>query len=189
METLTLYQASKYCGVSPQTVSNWIDEGQLIAHRVGGMHRRVRREDLEEFLRCRGLPVIDSVVEGPSHKILVVEDDALIVETIVRTLEEEPYDYEIVSASDGFEAGFQVSRFNPDLLILDIMMPNMDGHEVCRRIKQDPSRSHIKVMVLSVYLDEENYQKMKQNGADVCFAKPFPLEMLKREVSRLLHAD
>ena len=80
----------------------------------------------------------------------------------------------------------EVSNFSPDLLILDIMMPNIDGHEVCRQVKQDPSTSHMKVMVLSAYLDEENYEKMKQNGADVCFSKPLPLEMLKKEVARLL---
>ncbi len=87
------------------------------------------------------------VVEGVPKRILVVEDDPLIIETIVRSLEEEPYDYEIVSAADGIEAGSQVSNFSPDLLILDIMMPNIDGHEVCRQVKQDPSTSHMKVMV------------------------------------------
>lgn len=186
MKTLTLYQASRYCGVSPHTVSDWIDEGELSALRIGGVHRRIKREDLEEFLKRRGMPIARDVVEGVPKRILVVEDDPLIIETIVRSLEEEPYDYEIVSAADGIEAGSQVSNFSPDLLILDIMMPNIDGHEVCRQVKQDPSTSHMKVMVLSAYLDEENYEKMKQNGADVCFSKPLPLEMLKREVARLL---
>jgi len=186
METLTLYRASRYCGVSPHTVSDWIDEGELSALRIGGVHRRIKREDLEDFLRRRGMAITRDVVEGVPKKILVVEDDPLIIETIVRSLEEEPYDYEIVSAADGIEARSQVSNFSPDLLILDIMMPNIDGHEVCRQVKQDTSTSHMKVMVLSAYLDEENYEKMKQNGADVCFSKPLPLEMLKREVARLL---
>jgi excisionase family DNA binding protein len=186
MKTLTLYQASLYCGVSPHTVSDWIDEGELSALRVAGVHRRIRREDLEEFLKRRGMPMASEVVEGVPKKILVVEDDPLIIETIVRSLEEEPYDYEIVSAADGIEAGSEVGRFSPDLLILDIMMPNIDGHEVCRKVKQDPSTSHMKVMVLSAYMNEENYERMKDAGADVCFSKPLPLEMLKKEVARLL---
>lgn len=189
MKTLTLYQASKYCGVSPHTVSDWIDEGQLNALRIGGIHRRIRREDLEEFLRRRGMPIARNVVEGVPKRILVVEDDPLIIETIVRSLEEEPYDYEIVSASDGIEAGSEVSRSRPDLLILDIMMPNVDGHEVCRKVKQDPSTTHTKVMVLSAFMNEENYEKMKEVGADVCFSKPLPLEMLKKEVARLLGTE
>ncbi|MGO9571528.1 MAG: response regulator [Desulfomonilaceae bacterium] len=186
METLTLYQASKYSGVSPRTISDWIDEGELNALRIGGVHRRVRREDLEEFLRRRGMPIACDAVEGVPKRILVVEDDPLIIETIVRSLEEESYDYEIVSAADGIEARFEVSHFNPDLLILDIMMPNIDGHEVCRKVKQDPSTSHMKVMVLSAYMNEENYERMKEAGADVCFSKPLPLEMLKKEVARML---
>ncbi|MCL4539797.1 MAG: response regulator [Bacteroidetes bacterium] len=189
MKTLTLYQASKYCGVSPHAVSDWIDAGELNALRIGGVHRRVRREDLEEFLKRRGMPIASDVVEGVPKRILVVEDDALIIETIVRSLEEEPYDYEIVSAADGVEAGSEVNRFSPDLLILDIMMPNIDGHEVCRKVKQDPATSHMKVMVLSAYMNEENYERMKEAGADVCFSKPLPLEMLKKEVGRLLGVE
>ena len=111
METLTLYQASKYCGVSPHTVSDWIDEGELSALRIGGVHRRIRREDLEEFLQRRGMPIAHDVVEGVPKRILVVEDDPLIIETIVRSLEEEPYDYEIVSAADGIEAGSRGKQF------------------------------------------------------------------------------
>ena len=71
-----------------------------------------------------------------------------------RSLEEEPYDYEIVSASDGVEAGSEIGRSRPDLLILDIMMPNVDGHEVCRKVKQDPSATHTKVIVLSAFMNE-----------------------------------
>jgi excisionase family DNA binding protein len=186
MDVLTVYQASKYCGVSPKTVSNWIDEGHINAFRTVGGHRRIRKEDLDAFLRKQGMPVPGALVEGERKKILVIDDDNLIVETIVSSLEEEPHDYEIISASDGFEAGIQVSHFKPDLLILDIMMPDIDGYEVCRKVKGDPATCNIKIIVLSAYMDEENYESMKRNGADVCFSKPLPLEKLKREVATLL---
>jgi len=186
MEVLTVYQASKYCSVSPKTISNWIDEGHIAAFRTVGGHRRIRKEDLDAFLRKQGIPVPMELEAGDRRKILVIDDDRLIVETIVRSLEEEPHDYEIISAADGFEAGLQVSHFRPDLLILDIMMPDIDGYEVCRRVKSDPATCHMKIIVLSAYMDEQNYEKMKQNGADVCFSKPLPLEKLKREVAGLL---
>ncbi len=186
MDVLTVYQASKYCGVSPKTVSNWIDEGHINAFRTVGGHRRIRKEDLDAFLRKQGMPVPGALVDGDRKKILVIDDDNLIVETIVSSLEEEPHDYEIISASDGFEAGIQVSHFKPDLLILDIMMPDIDGYEVCRKVKGDPGTCHMKIIVLSAYMDEENYENMKRNGADVCFSKPLPLEKLKREVATLL---
>jgi excisionase family DNA binding protein len=186
MEVLTVYQAGKYCSVSPKTISNWIDEGHINAFRTVGGHRRIRKEDLDAFLRKQGMPVPSQVEEGDRKKILVIDDDRLIVETIVRSLEEEPHNYEIISAADGFEAGLQVSHFRPDLLILDIMMPDIDGYEVCRRVKGDPNTSHMKIIVLSAYMDEQNYERMKDNGADVCFSKPLPLEKLKKEVAGLL---
>jgi len=186
MDVLTVYQASKYCSVSPKTICNWIDEGHIKAFRTVGGHRRIRRDDLDVFLRRMGIPALGDVAEEQRKKILVIDDDKVIVETIVRALEEEPHDYEIISAADGFEAGLQVNHFKPDLLLLDIMMPDIDGYEVCRRVKNDPATCHMKVVVLSAYLDEENYEKMKSCGADVCFSKPLPLEKLKKEVASLL---
>lgn len=187
MDVLTVFRAAQYCGVSPKTVSNWIDEGHIKSFRTVGGHRRINKADLDAFLKSRGLPIAAKEVAPEEHKkILVIDDDKLIVETIVRALEEEPHDYEIISAADGFEAGLQVSHFKPDLLILDIMMPDIDGYEVCRKVKQDPATSHMKIVVLSAYLDEENYERMKKNGADVCFSKPLPLEKLRTEVAKLL---
>ena len=118
--------------------------------------------------------------------ILVVDDDQIIVETIVQSLEEDEHGYELISASDGFEAGIQVSHFKPDLIILDIMMPDINGYEVCKKIKSNPETKHIKIIVLSAYLDDENYREMKEYGADACFSKPLPLPELKQQVAKLL---
>ena len=119
-------------------------------------------------------------------KILVVDDDKIIVETIVQALEEDEYGYEMISASDGFEAGLQVTHFKPDLLILDIMMPDINGYEVCQKIKTNPDSKNTKIIVLSAYLDDDAFKQMKEYGADACFSKPLPLEQLKFEVAKLL---
>jgi CheY-like chemotaxis protein len=91
-----------------------------------------------------------------------------------------------VSASDGFEAGLQVNHFKPHLVILDIMMPDIKGYEVCRKIKGNEETKDIRIIVLSAYLDDEKFKQMKENGADICFSKPLPLPQLKKEVARLL---
>jgi CheY-like chemotaxis protein len=104
----------------------------------------------------------------------------------VQCLEEDEYDYEVISASDGFEAGLQVNHFKPHLLILDIMMPDIKGYEVCKKIKGNEETKSTKIIVLSAYLDEEKFRKMKECGADICFSKPLPLPQLKEEVARLL---
>ena len=127
----------------------------------------------------------DSVVKG-ALKILVVDDDRIIVETIVQALEEDEYGYEMISAADGFEAGLQINHFKPHLLILDIMMPDINGYEVCQKIKSNPETRDTKIVVLSAYLDDEAFKQMKEYGADACFSKPLPLEQLKFEVAKLL---
>ena len=94
--------------------------------------------DLEAFMKKQGIPLPDKAPLETKKKILVVDDDPIIVETIVQSLEEDEFDYEVISASDGFEAGLQVNHFEPDLLILDIMMPDIKGYEVCKKIKDNP---------------------------------------------------
>jgi excisionase family DNA binding protein len=186
MEILTVSQASNYCKVSPKTIINWIDAGHIKAYKTVGGHRRIKKEDLHEFMRKSAIPIPEEPTGEQRKKILVVDDDKIIVETIVQAFEEDEYGYEMISASDGFEAGLQVNHFKPDLVILDIMMPDINGYEVCQKIKGNPSTKDTKVIVLSAYLDEAAFEQMKDHGADACFSKPLPLEQLKLEVAKLL---
>jgi CheY-like chemotaxis protein len=66
------------------------------------------------------------------------------------------------------------------------MMPDIKGYEVCKKIKSSEKSKHTKIIVLSAYLDDEKFARMKENGADVCFSKPLPLPQLKDEVAKLL---
>jgi len=184
-DVFTVYQASQYCKVSPKTIINWIDAGHFEAYKTPGGHRRINQRDLELFMQKQGIPIPEEQTEDARRKILVVDDDPIIVESIVLALEEDEHDYEVISASDGFEAGLQVTHFKPDLLILDIMMPDIKGFEVCQKIKSSEETKNTKIIVLSAYLDEEKFTKMKEHGADACFSKPLPLPQLKTEVARL----
>ncbi len=188
-DILTVYKASQHCSVSPKTIINWIDAGHIQAYRTVGGHRRIRKHDLEAFMRRQGIPLPETEAGDERKRILIVDDDPIILETLVMALEEEEADYEIVSASDGFEAGLQVNHFRPHLVILDIMMPDIKGYDVCRKIKENPETRNTRIIVLSAYLDDEKFEKMKGYGADLCFSKPLPLPKLKEEVARLLGAE
>ncbi|MBW1999725.1 MAG: response regulator [Deltaproteobacteria bacterium] len=188
-DILTVFQASKYCSVSPKTLINWIEAGHIKAYRPVGGHRRIKRTDLESFMKKQGIPFPEKEGGDERKRILIVDDDAIIVETIVQALEEEEHDYEIVSASDGFEAGLQISHFKPHLLILDIMMPDINGYEVCKKIRDDRETRDIKIIVLSAYLDDEKFAEMKEYGADLCFSKPLPLPKLREEVAKILQVE
>jgi excisionase family DNA binding protein len=185
-DVLTVFKASRYCNVSPKTIINWVESGHIKAYKTVGGHRRINRTDLEAFMQKQGIPIPKEEPAEIRKKILVVDDDPIIVETIVQALEEDEFDYEVISASDGFEAGLQVRHFAPHLLILDIMMPDIKGYDVCKKIKENPETRDTKIIVLSAYLDKEKFKKMKEHGADVCFSKPLPLSQLKEEVARLL---
>jgi excisionase family DNA binding protein len=185
-EIFTVFQASKYCNVSPKTIINWVEAGHIDAYRTVGGHRRIKRTALEDFMRKQGIPIPAGEPVSDRKRILIVDDDPIIVETIVQALEEDEHDYEIISASDGFEAGLQVTHFQPHLMILDIMMPDIKGYEVCKKIKTDEKTKDTKIIVLSAYLDDEKFKTMKEHGADLCFSKPLPLPQLKKEVATLL---
>src|SRR4030066_445496 len=185
MEILTVSQAGKCCKVSSKTIINWIEAGHLKAYKAVGRERRIKKEDLDQFLKDKGMPIPEEAKSEERKKILVVDDDKIIVETIVQALEEDEFGYEMISASDGFEAGLQVNHFKPDLMILDIMMPDINGYEVCQKLKSVSETQDIKIIVLSAYLDDDAFKKMKEYGADACFSKPLPLEQLKYEVAKL----
>ena len=186
-DIFTVAKASEYCGVSPKTIINWVESGYIEAYKTVGGHRRIKRSNLEAFMKKQGIPIPQQSDQPDQRiRILVVDDDPIIVETIVLAFEEDELDYEVISASDGFEAGLQVEHFKPNLLILDIMMPDIKGYEVCRKVKSNPETKDTKIIVLSAYLDEEKFKKMKEYGADACFSKPLPLPQLKDEAARLL---
>ena len=121
-----------------------------------------------------------------SEKILVVDDDPIIVETIVQALEEDEFDYEVISASDGFEAGLQVNHFAPHLLILDIMMPGVNGYEVCEKLKSGPGTGKIKIVAISGDPGATVRERILDSGADLFFTKPLEIAKFRKKCFDLL---
>jgi DNA-binding response OmpR family regulator len=118
--------------------------------------------------------------------VLAVDDDRVIRQLVEVNLELE--DYEVDSAADGQEALDKVKVFKPDLLVLDIMMPRLDGREVCRRLKSDPATKGIKIVFLSARAQEVDVESGMDLGADAYVTKPFdPAELI--EVVRKLLGD
>ena len=116
--------------------------------------------------------------------ILIVDDTELNVNTLMDLLDEK---YDILAALDGEDALEIVKDEDSiDLILLDIMMPDIKGYEVCKKIKANEKTKDIKIIVLSAYLDDDKFAQMKEHGADVCFSKPLPLPRLKDEVAKLL---
>ncbi len=185
---LTTGEVAKHCQVSPVTVLRWIKDGKLPAHTTPGGRYRVGARDLLAFLAEHSMPVDTELRGRPSDvkRILVVDDEELIVETIVRNLRRSGWKFEFATALNGFEAGRQLGLFSPDLIVLDLKMPGVDGFEVCRRVKGDPKTQHIKILVVTGFASPGQLQRAREAGADDCLPKPFTGADLRQKVGDLL---
>ena len=177
----TTHEVSRLLHVNPRSVINWIEQSLLPSYRTPGGHRRIRREDLLAFLRKHQIPTPASLVEG-KFSVLIVDDEEEIV-GIIKSYFQRQGGYEISSASDGITALIEVGRVKPDLLILDIMIPGVDGVEVCRRIKADQAN---KTAIIAVSGVADSEVKILQAGADSFMPKPVDLDKLNSEARRLL---
>jgi len=177
----TTHEVSRLLQVSPRAVINWIEQSLLPSYRTPGGHRRIRREDLLVFVRKHQIPTPAILVQG-KFTVLIVDDDQNIVEPI-RTFLLRRGSYEVASASDGISALIEVGRIKPDLLIMDLKIPGVDGIEVCRRIKSDSAN---RTAIIVVSGSSEYGDTSLQSGADAFMVKPVDLERLHAEIKRLL---
>lgn len=168
---LTPADAAALLGVSPVTVSKWARKGLLQAHVTPGGHRRFTYAEIRRFARERGMTLF--LREHTPRRILVVEDDRQFVEFLREALTDEDLDIDLVTAHDGFEAGRLLQKFRPQIVLLDIMLPGVDGFEVCRRLRSDPETRQIRVIAMTGYHTAENFERILQAGAEACLAKPF----------------
>lgn len=119
-----------------------------------------------------------------AQRILVVDDEPSIVLSLQYLLQREGYEVDI--AADGEAALEAAARRPPALIILDIMLPTMNGFEVCRRLRADPARAGVKVLMLTARGRDTEVQKGLKLGADLYVTKPFSTHELLEQVRRLL---
>jgi excisionase family DNA binding protein len=169
----TTFEAAKLCHVSPLSIINWVNAGRLPAFRTPGGHRRIRREDLTRFMRENSIPVPEELREGTGRtRVLVVDDETNIRDTVGEHLSTRPQPYEVMTAADGFEAGRLVATFRPEAVLLDLRMPGLDGFQVCRTIKADPETASTIVIAMTGYHTPETEARILECGAVRCVAKP-----------------
>jgi excisionase family DNA binding protein len=180
---LTTGEIAQYCAVSHLTVTNWIRAGKLSASRTPGGHNRIRREDLLGFLMDHNFPIPQELVKE-AKQILVVDDERDLAEVMVHALQQDGYQVSV--AFDGYEAGLKMATLQPDLLVLDLIMPGLDGFSICQRVKAHSEGKRTKIIAMTGFTQEGNLAKARECGADLCLEKPFQLKTLKEMVTKLL---
>jgi excisionase family DNA binding protein len=183
----TTGEAAKICKVSQQTIIRCFDNGQLKGFRVpGSRFRRIPREALYKFMKENGIPT--DALESGKRKVLLVDDDAELVELMTKVLEEDGR-FEVRIASNGFDAGMMVKEYRPDLIVLDVMLPDINGKEVCHRVRADLTLEDVRILCISGMIEEDKVHELKLSGADDFLHKPFDIEELIDRMCGLLEIE
>ncbi|MFO0865254.1 MAG: response regulator [Gemmataceae bacterium] len=183
----TTGEAAKICKVSQQTIIRCFDNGQLKGFRVpGSRFRRIPRDMLYKFMKDNGIPT--DAPESGKRKILLVDDDVELVELITKVLDEDGR-FETRVANTGFDAGMLVKEYRPDLIILDVMLPDINGKEVCHRVRADNTLEEVRILCISGMIEEDKIQDLKLAGADEFLHKPFEIEQLIDRMCGMLEIE
>ncbi|HHM12571.1 MAG TPA: response regulator [Planctomycetaceae bacterium] len=180
----TTGEAAKICKVSQQTIIRCFDNGTLKGFRVpGSRFRRIPREHLFAFMKDNGIPT-DALEDG-KRKVLIVDDDQGLVDLLVDVFEQDGR-FEIKTANNGFDAGMLVKEFRPDLVVLDVMLPDINGKEVCQRVRSDPTLESVKIICISGMVERDKVQELRDAGADDFMQKPFQVDQVLERAYGLL---
>ncbi len=183
----TTGEAAKICKVSQQTIIRCFDSGQLKGFRVpGSRFRRIPRDVLYKFMKDNQIPT--DALESGKRKALIVDDDVELVELMKDVLERDGR-FEVRSANNGFDAGMMVREYQPDILVLDFMLPDINGKEVCTRVRSDSSLDDVKILCISGMVEQDQIEELKRSGANDFLQKPFDLETLVDRICKLVEIE
>jgi excisionase family DNA binding protein len=192
----TTGEAAEICNISQQTIIRCFDSGRLDGFRIpGSRFRRIPRENLVKFMKDNGIPLDNLNSEkGGKVKVLIVDDDAEIIELMVDVLSRDGR-FEVRTAGSGYDAGLQTEQFRPDVILLDYMLPDVNGNIVCRTIKSNPDFESIKIIIVSGVANPDEVEELLNAGAIDFIKKPFNiaelvdriLEAVGREVASAVH--
>lgn len=177
---LTTRQAAAHCRVSIPTLRRWIRAGDLHAYLTPGGHRRIDLDEFQRFLAAQGRPPYPDGA-GARTRLLIVDDEPLVVAMLVDLLSGGPFTVE--TATDGYEALVKVGTFRPAVIILDAVLPGLDGVEACRCLRRLPETRDIRI--LGVTGHPSVAPVLRGAGADACVSKPLDPNLVVREIERL----
>ncbi|BAM04417.1 response regulator [Phycisphaera mikurensis] len=185
LAVFTTGEAATATGLSQQTIIRNFDAGRLQGYRVpGSRFRRIPRDSLLAFLKDNGIP-LDRLREGSRHRLLVVDDDPGVLALLDEVLRLDGR-FEVRTATCGYDAGMESVGFRPELILLDYMLPDINGDRVCRSVKETPELSDTRVLIISGAATDEEVERLMAAGADGFLQKPFELTTLIARIEALL---
>ncbi|MHC4185536.1 MAG: response regulator, partial [Planctomycetota bacterium] len=160
------------------------DAGRLEGFRIpGSKFRRIPRQSLIKFMKENNIPL--EGLESGRKKVLIVDDDAEIVELLVDVLGREGK-FDTRTASSGYDAGILTEQFRPDLILLDYMLPDVNGNIVCQTIRRNPEFENIKIIIVSGVIKQDEIDQLLKSGAEGFIRKPFDIAELTDKIAAIL---
>jgi excisionase family DNA binding protein len=182
-EIMTVTQAARICNVTRVTMWRWVKAGSIRSSSTAGGHHRINRDDLAQFIKTHRMGARLQNESG-KMRILIVDDEPPIQKYLSRILTS--HGYETQACADGFEAGVNVMKFQPHLILLDLYMPRVDGFQTCRLIKNEFDTSHIKIIAISGNFTATSIERIFECGADGILRKPLDKKAVIGEIASLL---
>jgi DNA-binding response OmpR family regulator len=137
-------------------------------------------------MRTNNIP-LDNLDSG-KKKILIVDDDDEIIELIVDVLVRDSR-FDVKTASSGYDAGVQTQQFRPDLILLDYMLPDVNGNIVCQTIRSNPEFENIRIIIVSGVIKQDEIEELLKAGAEDFIRKPFNIAELTGKISQVLQMN
>ena len=184
-ELFTTGEAAEICNLSQQTIIRCFDAGRLEGFRIpGSKFRKIPRRSLVRFMKDNGIPMLN--LESGKKKVLLVDDDAEIIELMVDVLQHDGR-FTVKTASTGYDAGIMTQQFQPDLILLDYMLPDINGNIVCQTIRRNPDFSDTKIIIISGVINQSEIDDLLKAGAEDFLKKPFSIVELVEKIVAVLH--
>lgn len=187
---ITTGEAAKRCGVKLNTIKNWIRNGDISAIQTPGGHWRIPQATFMAFMETFDTPVTPPKIHATrgGKRILVIDDDLSAHELVIGALEIHCPDDDVFSAHDGYSGLIEIGRLQPELIILDIMMPGVSGLEVIHRLKAaDSPLPGAKIIAITAASDRRLVvNRIRQSGIDALLFKPLDITALVDSVRNIL---
>ena len=184
-ELFTTGEAADICNLSQQTIIRCFDAGRLEGFRIpGSKFRKIPRDSLIRFMKDNNIPMLS--LDSGKRKVLLVDDDAEIIELMTDVLQRDGR-FVVKSASTGYDAGIMTQQFQPDLILLDYMLPDVNGNVVCQTIRQNPDFSNTRIIIISGVINQNEIDDLLKAGAEDFLKKPFSIVELIEKIVTVLH--
>jgi excisionase family DNA binding protein len=169
---LTSHEVGVLLQLNASTVVKWVNDGILPAYRTAGGHRRIRSADLLTFLKEQGMFIPKQLRGAGPRKVFMVDDDKAYLQSMQRGMRNHKDKVDLTIIDNGIEALLRLGSERPDALVLDVNMPNLDGIEVLKRVKENETTKGIDVVVISGNVNDELEKKLLGLGARAVLKKP-----------------